>query len=95
MGGIQILSEDLSEEVMFHSLILSICPHLLDSYSVGKESACDARDAGDAGSVLVLGRRLGGGHGNPLQDSCLENLTDGGAWGATVHGVAKRRTRLK
>ena len=95
MGGIQILSEVLSEEVMFHSLILSICPHLLNSYSVGKESACNARDAGDAGSIRVLGRSLGGGHGNPLQDSCLENLTDRGAWGATVHGVAKRRTRLK
>ena len=50
--------------------------------------AGDVRDMG-------LGRSLGGGHGNPLQDSCLENLTDRGAWGATVHGVAKRRTRLK
>ena len=33
-------------------------------------------------------------HGNPLQDSCLENPMDGGAWWATVHGVAKSRTRL-
>ena len=31
----------------------------------------------------------GGGHGNPLQYSCLENPMDRGAWGATVHGVAK------
>ena len=37
----------------------------------------------------------GGGNGNPLQDSCLENLTDREAWRATVHGVAKSRTRLR
>ena len=34
------------------------------------------------------------GKGNPLQYSCLENPMDGGAWWATVHGVAKSRTRL-
>ena len=34
----------------------------------------------------------GGGNGNPLQDSCLENPTDRGAWGATVHGVAESDT---
>ena len=37
----------------------------------------------------------GEGNGNPLQYSCLENPMDGGAWWATVHGVAKSRTRLK
>ena len=36
----------------------------------------------------------GRGHGNPLQYSCLENPMDGGAWWATVHGVAKSQTRL-
>ena len=40
------------------------------------------------------GRSPGGGNGNPLQYSCLENPMDGGAWRATVHGVAKSRTRL-
>ena len=34
-----------------------------------------------------------GGHGNPLQYSCLENPMDGGAWWATVHGVAESQTR--
>ena len=34
------------------------------------------------------------GNGTPLQCSCLENPVDGGAWWATVHGVAKSRTRL-
>ena len=54
----------------------------------GKESACNA---GDAGSIPGLGRP-GGGHGNPLQHSCLENLLDRGAWRATVHRVAESET---
>ena len=46
--------------------------------------------------VQSLGREdsPGEGNGNPLQCSCLENPMDGGAWWATVHGVAKSRTRL-
>ena len=44
---------------------------------------------GDVGSIPVLGRSPGGGHGNPLQCSCLENPMDRGAWRATVHGVAE------
>ena len=39
--------------------------------------------------------RIGGGNGNPLQCSCLENPRDGGAWWASVYGVAQSRTRLK
>ena len=46
-------------------------------------------------SLGCLGRSPGGGHGNPLQYSCLENPMDRGAWRATVHGVAKSLTRLK
>ena len=41
-----------------------------------------------------LGRSPGEGNGNPLQYSCLETSMDGGAWWATVHGVAKIQTRL-
>ena len=46
--------------------------------------------------VRSLGREdsRGEGNGNPLQYSCLENPMDGGAWWATIHGVAKSRTRL-
>ena len=47
------------------------------------------------GSIPGLGRSLGGGHGNPLQYSCLENPMDRGAWWATVHWVTESRTRLK
>ena len=37
---------------------------------------------------------MGEGNGNPLQYSCLENIMDGGAWKAAVHGVAKSQTQL-
>ena len=59
--------------------------------SDGKESACNA---GDLGSIPGLRRSPGGGHGNPLQYSCLENPMDRGAWQAIVHGVTKGWTLL-
>ena len=59
--------------------------------SVSKESSCNA---GDPGSIPGLKGSPGGGNGNPLQYSCLENLIDRGAWQATVHGVAKSQTQL-
>ena len=59
--------------------------------SVGKESA---RNAGDLGSILGLGRCPGERNGYPLQYSCLENPMDRGAWWAPVHGVEKSRTWL-
>ena len=59
--------------------------------SVGKETTCSV---GDLGLIPGLGRSPGGGHGNPLQCSCLENSMDRGAWWATVHGVTKSQTRL-
>ena len=49
----------------------------------------------DTDSVPELGRSPGGGHGNPLQYSCVENLMDREAWWATVHGMAKSQTQLK
>ena len=51
-------------------------------------------DARDMGSIPGLGRFPGGGNGNPLLCSCLENPMDRGAWRATVHGVTKSWTRL-
>ena len=52
-------------------------------------------DIRDVGSSPGLGRSPGGGHGNPIQYSCLENLMDRGAWQDTVHRVAKSETRLR
>ena len=60
----------------------------------GSEIKVSACNAGDLGSIPGSGRSPGEGNGNPLQYSCLENLMDGGAWWATVHRVAKSRTRL-
>ena len=45
---------------------------------------------GDAGLIPGSGKSSGGRNGNPLQFSCLGNPMDRGAWGATVHGVAKK-----
>ena len=60
--------------------------------SVGKESSCNAGDKGDAGLILGSGRSLGGGQGNSLQYSCLENPMNKGAWQAMVHRVNKEAT---
>ena len=54
--------------------------------SEGKASACNA---GDPSSIPESGRFPGEGNGNPFQYSCLENSTEGGAWQATVHGIAR------
>ena len=60
----------------------------------GSEVKVSACNVGDLGSIPGSGRSPGEGNGNPLQYSCLENPMDRGAWRATVHGVAKSRTRL-
>ena len=62
---------------------------------VVKNLPANVGDVRDAGLIPGLGRSAGGGHGNPLQYSCLENSMDGGVWRATVHGVTKSQTRLK
>jgi len=56
---------------------------------VVKKSPADARYVG---SIPKSGRSPGGGNGNPLQYSCLENPMDRGAWWATVHGAAESGT---
>ena len=71
----------------------------------GKEPTCQwrkhetqvesASNVGDLGSVPGSRRSPGGGYGNPLQYSCLENPMDRGAWQAAVHSVRKSQTRLK
>ena len=63
-------------------------------FRVGAEVKVSACNVGDLGSIPGSGRSPGEGNGNPLQYSCLENPMDRGAWWATIHGVAKSRTRL-
>ena len=60
--------------------------------AVVKNLSANAGDARDVGSIPRLARSPGGGHGNPLQYSCLEDFMDRGAWRATVHGVTKSQT---
>ena len=60
----------------------------------GKEPA-NAGGIRDTGLILGSGRSPRGGHGNPLQYSCLENPMDRGAWRAAIYSVAKRQTQLK
>ena len=59
--------------------------------SNGKESVCNA---GDQGLIPGSGRYSGGGNGNQLLYSCLENPMDRGTWRATVHGVAESWSQL-
>ena len=62
---------------------------------VGKNLPASVGDARVIGLIPGLGRSPGGGNGNPLQYSCLENSKDRGAWQATVHRAATSRTQLK
>ena len=57
-----------------------------------KNPPSNVRDIRDAGSIPGSGRFPGGGNGNPLQYSCLENPLDSGDWRATIHGVAESDT---
>ena len=71
-----------------------ICTYIWASQVVlvVKNPPTNAGDVKDTGSTPRLGRSPGGGHGNPLQYSCRENLIDRGACWATVHRVAKSQT---
>ena len=59
-----------------------------------KNLPANAGDVRDMGWIPGLGRSPGGGHGNPLQYSCLKNSVDRGGWQATVDGVTKSQTQL-
>ena len=74
-----------------HSSILGASQVALELKSLPANSG----DLRDVGSTSGLKKFSGGGHGNPLQYSCLENPMDRGAWWVTVHGVAKSQTQLK
>ena len=60
-----------------------------------KNLPVNAGDLQDAGLIPGSGRFPGGGHGNPCHYSCQENPMERGAWQATIHRVAKRRTQVK
>ena len=63
-------------------MFMYVYKHGLPWWLSGKESACDAEDAGDQGLIPVSRRSPGGGNGNLFQHSSLENPMDRGAWQA-------------
>ena len=77
-----------------HEMLIRAMVYSVLGFPGGSEVKASACNAGDLGSIPGSGRSPGEGNGNPLQYSCLENPMGGGAWWATVHGVAKSRTRL-
>ena len=86
------------EVKFFHFTVASgdflLFPRHIKGFPGGSEVKASACNVGDLGSIPGLGRSPGEGNGNPLQYSCLDNPMDGGAWWATVHGIAKSWTRL-
>ena len=83
----------------FYQIQSSLIVRLINEWgspgvSVVKNLPTNAGDSGEASSIPGLGRSPGGGNGNPLQYSCLENPRDRGAWWATVHGVRKSQKWL-
>ena len=77
--------------------VLSLLGHSYTCFGLpggtsGKEPACQCRKRTRHSSIPGLERSLGGGYGNPLQYSCLENPMNKGAWAAVVHWVTKSRT---
>ena len=86
----------ISVSLMWRSLLIwTMAVSGFPGGTSGKNPPANAGDTGDVGSILGSGRSPGGGHGNPLHYSCLENPMDRGAWGFTAHGVTKFQTRLK
>ena len=83
--------ELILDVIPLHFFALRLCLRSLPGGTDDKESSCSVRDVG---WIPGLGRSPGGGHGNPLQYSGLENSMDRGAWWATVHGAAKSQTGL-
>ena len=64
----------------------------LPRWPSGKNLPANERDEGDPSLIPGWGRSPGGGNGNPLQYSCLENPKERGAWWATFHRIAKSQT---
>ena len=77
----------MTEQLSFHALKGASQVML-----VVKKTLAYTGDVREGSSVLGLGRSPGGGHGNPLQYSCLENPMERGAWWAIIHGAAQSQT---
>ena len=78
----------------YHHTVNQLCSNIkgFPGEASGKEPACQCRKHKRYGFDPWVGRSPGEGHGNSLQDSCLENPMNRGAWRATVHGVTELDT---
>ena len=82
------------EEMLFFSFIF--LPLFIKAFPGGSvvKTTCNVGEVGDTGSIAGSGKSPGGGHGDPLQYSCLKNPMDRGVWWTTVHGVTQSWTCL-
>ena len=78
--------------LLLSEIIGSVVRKRLPRWLSGKESSCQAGDAGDPGLIPESERSLGGGNSNSLQYSCLKNPMDRGAWLVATHSIAKSQT---
>ena len=92
MGSQQFRHDWVTNTNIFTYIYVDMC---FPCGARGKESPANAGDRRDTSSIPGSGRSPAGGHGNPLQYSCLENPMDNGTWRATVSRVAKSQTWLK
>ena len=90
-----VFEDKVFEEVIKLNGLLRVDPWTSQVLLVVKNPPANAGDVRDVSLIPRSGRSLRGGHGNPLQFSCLENPIDRGAWPTTVHRVAKSQTQLK
>ena len=81
-------------DILYIHCILYFWASRMGGGLVIENSYANAGGMRDSDLILGWGRSPGGGHGNPLQYSCLEKPMDRGAWWAAVHGVAKSQTQL-
>ena len=89
---IKSLNHSTTRKVPISLNIYVVYIFLLKNFPGGaviKNPPANAGDAGATGSIPGWGRSPGGGHGNSLQHSCLEDSRDRGAWRATIHGVTQ------
>ena len=94
-GSYPFLAYSADDRASYFFSLVGLRPDVLHSGFPGgtsvKELACQCQQH----KKCQQGRSLGGGHGNPLQYSCLENSMDRRAWQPTVHGVTKSQTQLR
>ena len=93
---LNVLSLKFGETFIYwpHCTASGVLVHGMVALTV-KNPPAIAEDVRNTGLIPELGWSPGGGHGNPLQYSCLENPMDRGAWRAIVHRIKKSRTWLK